>query len=226
VGWNLIRAMWVGIFAISLPIGFTVEADSQAVSKTAKLKSVNLSALTGAERERYLAAHNAARREVGVEAVEWSDELSKDALEALAEQKEALVEAAKEGWVKGKAVLPRHRADSSYGENVAGWAGTGPQTADWAVALWLREKADFEKLNANAPYRVGDEKDQFEEDAEGNKRPIVVGHYTAIVWRATKRIGAAKLCFELTDDEGNRRTYLAIVCSYSPPGNRQGAQPF
>jgi pathogenesis-related protein 1 len=222
VGGNLIRALWVGIFAI----GFAVNAHSQTVSKTAELKSQSLSVLTGAERERFLAAHNAARREVGVEAVEWSDELSNDAMESLEEQKEGLVEAAKEGWMKGKAVLPRHRADGSYGENVAGWAGTRPQAAEWAVALWLREKADFEKLNAKAPYRVGDEKDQFEEDAEGNKRPIIVGHYTAIVWRDTKRIGAAKLSFELTDDDGNRRTYVAIVCDYSPAGNRRGERAF
>jgi pathogenesis-related protein 1 len=185
-----------------------------------------MSILTGAERERFLAAHNAARREVGVDPVDWSDELSNYALASLAEQKDAIIDAAKEGWTKGEAVLPRHRADSSYGENVAGWMGTRRYVADWAVHLWQREKADFDKLNAIAPYRVGDEKRPSELDPAENKQPIIVGHYTAVVWRATRHIGAAKLGFELADDQGNHRSYMAIICNYNPPGNGLGERPF
>jgi len=197
-----------------------------ACAQTIELRSSNLTALTGAERERFLAAHNAARREVGVDPVDWSDELSNHALLSLAEQKDALIDAAKECWTKGEAVLPRHQADGSYGENVAGWAGTRPYAADRAVDLWGREKADFDKLNAIAPYRVGDEKRQSEMDPEKDKQPIIVGHYTAIVWRATQHIGAAKLDFDLADDQGNHRSYMAIICNYSPPGNRHGERPF
>ena len=75
----------------------------------------------------------------------------------------------------------------------------------------MREKAAFEKLNASAPYRVGDEGGKTETDSTGQERPIIVGHYTAIVWRATTHIAAARLEFELADDQGNARTYSAIV---------------
>jgi len=224
VSWLSIRALSIWIVASGwvAAMGFATEARSQ----TAELRSLNLSVLAGAERERFLAAHNAARREVGVDPVDWSDELSNHALDSLAEQKDALIDAAKEGWTKREAVLPRHQAGSNYGENVAGWAGTRPYAADRAVDLWRREKADFDKLNAITSYRVGDEKRQPEIDPEKNEQPIIVGHYTAIVWRATQHIGAAKLSFDLVDDEGNHRSYMAIICNYSPPGNRHGAKPF
>jgi hypothetical protein len=73
---------------------------------------------------------------------------------------------------------------------------------------------------------VGDEEGKTEKDALGNERPIIVGHYTAIVWRATTHIGAAKLSFELMDEQGKKRSYEAIVCNYNPPGNRQGEKPY
>jgi pathogenesis-related protein 1 len=218
VGWSSIKALSIWIVSI----GLTTEACSQTV----ELRSFNLSILTGAERERFLATHNAARREVEVDPVDWSDELSNYAMASLAKQKDALIDAAKEVWTKGEAVLPRHRAENSYGENVAGWLGTRQYAADWAVDLWWREKAEFDKLNAIAPYRVGDEKRLSELDSEKDKQPIIVGHYTAIVWRATRHIGAAKLAFELADDQGNHRSYMAIICNYSPPGNRHGERPF
>ena len=195
-------------------------------SQTIELRSVMVSALNGPERERFLARHNVARQKVGVDPVEWSDELSKYALESITQQKDALIGAAKEGWAKGLAVMPKHRVDDSYGENVAGWVGGRSQSAELAVNLWLGEKATFDKLNAIAPYRVGDAESKSETDATGKERPIVVGHYTAIVWRATKQIGAAKLSFDLIDGQGNVRSYVAIICNYSPPGNRRGEKPY
>jgi hypothetical protein len=218
MGWSSIKTLSVWIVAI----GLTTEACSQTV----ELRSFNLSILTGTDRERFLATHNAARRVVGVAPVQWSDELSDHALLSLAHQKDALIDAAKNGWAKELAVLPQHEANSSYGENVAGWVGTRPRTADWAVDLWLKEKTDFDKLNTIAPYRVGDEKDVSETDSQKNKRPIIVGHYTAIVWKGTRQIGAAKLSFELSDDDRNSRSYMAIICNYSPPGNWHGEKPF
>src|SRR5439155_26764384 len=125
VSWTSIRALSIWVVATGLT--------TEAYSPTVELNALDLSVLTGAERERFLAAHNDARRAVGVDPVDWSDELSNDALVSLEQQKEALLDAAKEGWAKGEAVLPRHRADSSYGENVAGWVGTRPQSADRAV---------------------------------------------------------------------------------------------
>src|SRR5262245_47853931 len=206
-----------GLFELLIAI-FVQGAGAQSV----ELKSVHLGVLEGPERDRFLAAHNAARAVVKVDPVKWSDELGKYALASLAEQKEQLVKEANEGWTKRKIALTHHRHDPKYGENVAGWVGSRGQSAEWAVAAWLREKAAFEKLNASAPYRVGDEEGKTETDAAGQERPIIVGHYTAIIWRTTTHIGAAKLEFELADKQATARTYSAIICNYDPPGNRQG----
>ena len=197
-------------------------------AQTIELKSAQASVLTAAERDRFLAAHNAARKVVEVDSVSWSEALSKYALESLEQQKESLIDAAKEGWNKRYVPLPAHRSEYKHGENVAAWAGTSIPTAEQAVALWLREKKAFDKLNADAesPYLVGDEEGKSETDAKGQTRPIIVGHYTAIVWRDTQQIGAAKLEFELVDDAGHARRYVAIVCNYDPPGNRTGRKPF
>jgi len=194
-------------------------------AQTIELKSSQVRFLEGTERERFLAEHNAARNAVGVDPVGWSDELGTYAVQSLEQQKEALIEAAKDGWAERRVALPDHRADAEYGENVAGWAGSKRRPAEFAVELWLSEKASFEKLNTDDLYRVGDEEGKAEIDDEGQERPVVVGHYTAIVWRATKKIGAAKLEFELTDG-CNSRTYVAIICNYNPPGNRRGEKPY
>src|SRR5436305_7354602 len=120
-----------------------------ARSQTSDVKSSSLATLAGPERERFLEAHNRARREVGVAPVEWSGDLSDQALESLQQQKDALVDAAKEGWDKGRAVIPAHRKDTRFGENVAGWVGGKSQSAELAVELWLREKLALDKLNAD-----------------------------------------------------------------------------
>jgi len=205
-------------------------------------RGTKLSVLQGAERERFLAAHNAARNAVGVEAVTWSEEVAAYALEGLVEQQETLIKEAKDGWKEGGIALPEHRKDLKHGENIAAWMGSGNlQGAERAVEMWLREKAAFDRLNAVKPYRVGDEKvpetkapdakapdgkEQPEGKEKEKKEPIVVGHYTQIVWRETKQIGAAKLSFELVDEKGIARSFVGIVCNYHPPGNRTGEKPF
>jgi hypothetical protein len=212
---------WMVVVAVSLSASLTNRASSQTV----EVRSSSLTVLTASERERFVKAHNSARKAVGVEPVEWSDEVSSHAIESLRQQQDALIAMAKEGWAEGQAVLPEHRVDSKYGENVAGWVGRRSPSAEFAVELWLREKAAFDKLNAGGTYRVGDEAGKSKTDDFGKEQPIVVGHYTAIIWRATTHIGAAKLSFELADDEGKTRSYAAIVCNYSPAGNRQGEKP-
>ena len=214
--------IWISV-AVFIAV---VSRPTLASAQTIGVKSSALAVLTAAERDRFLDAHNRARKEVGVNPVEWSEELGKEALESLREQKEALIDAAKEHWKEGRAVLPAHRADNQYGENVAGWVGGRNGSAEFAVELWLGEKRAFDKLNASSPYRVGDEEGKTETDALGNERPLIVGHYTAIVWRATTHIGAAKLTFDLVDDQGTTRSYAAIVCDYNPPGNRRGEKPY
>jgi len=199
---------------------------NEAHPQIVELRSSILTVPTATERERFLRAHNVARRSVGVEPVKWSDEVSKHALDSLGQQQDVLIAAAKEDWTEGLAVLPKHSVPNEYGENVAAWVGRRNQSAELAVDLWLREKAAFDKLNTDAPYRVGDEEGKTETDELGNERPIVVGHYTAIIWSSTTHIGAAKLTFDLTDDKGKTRSYTAIVCNYSPAGNLQGRKPY
>jgi Cysteine-rich secretory protein family len=209
---------------VGIALGAIVTSAVQG--QTVELKSAHLSVLEGAERDRFLAAHNAARKAVEVDPVRWSDEVSKVALDSLEQQKEQLIEAAKEGWDEKQVPLPAHRADTKHGENVAGWVGSGQQPTELAVTYWLREKAAFDKLNKDSDYRVGDEEGQTEVDDNGQERPVIVGHYTAIVWRATRHIGAARLEFTLADERGDARRYVAIICNYSPPGNRHGDKPY
>lgn len=199
---------------------------SHAAAQTVELKSVQLTALHGTEKDRFLAAHNAARKAVGVDSAQWSDELSKVALESLGQQKDRMIEDAKEGWANEKFALPDHRTDNKYAENIAGWRGNKVPGSERAVAWWLEEKTAFDKLNASGSYKFGDEEGETETDADGKERPVVVGHYTAIVWRATTHLGAAKLTFQLADDRGVVRTYVAVVCNYYPAGNIEGEQPF
>lgn len=197
-----------------------------AEAQTVELKSVQRTALQNAEKERFLAAHNAARKAVGVDPLAWSDELSQVALDGLAQQQEKLIDKAKEGWADRRIVLPEHRRDDQYGENIAGWAGDRVPGAERAVTWWLQEKGAFDKLNADGSYKFGDEEGKTEIDAAGQERPIVVGHYTAIVWKGTTHLGAAKLTFQLADDRGHVRTYVAVVCNYHPAGNIEGEEPF
>lgn len=199
---------------------------SRGEAQTVELKSVALSALENAEKDRFLAAHNAARKAVAVDPVAWSDELGQVALDSLKDQMDQMIEEAKEGWAQRRIVLPEHRRDNEFGENIAGWAGSQAASAERAVGWWLSEKAAFDKLNADGSYQFGDEKGQTEIDAQGNERPIIVGHYTQIVWKGTTHLGAARLTFQLADDRGNVRTYVAIVCNYDPPGNVRGEKPF
>ncbi len=199
---------------------------SQPEAPPLELRAVELTALTNAERDRFLAAHNAARKTVGVDPLAWSDELAQVAHDWLAEQKDKLIEEVKEGWEERRIVLPDHRMDDKYGENIAGWAGTKVAGAERAVAGWLAEKAAFDKLNADGSYQFGDEKGKTETDVQGKEKPVIVGHYTQIVWKGTTHVGAAKLTFQLADDRGHERTYVAIVCNYDPAGNIRGEKPF
>ena len=198
---------------------------ASAAAQEPTLKSVQVAPLKGPERDRFVEAHNTARKAVKVEPLAWSDELSQAAADWLGEEKDRLIEEAKAGWAQRKIVMPEHKDDERYGENIAGWAGTRVPTAERAVTFWLTEKPAFDKLNADGSFKYGDQDGKTETD-EGKERPIIIGHYTALVWRKTTHLGAAKLMFQLADDRGTTRTYVAVFCNYSPPGNIRGEQPY
>jgi pathogenesis-related protein 1 len=218
--------MALGLLAILA--GADGAAAQPAGSNTAQepqLKSVQTAALQGAEKDRFVAAHNAARKAVKVAPLAWSDEASRDAADWLAEEKDRLIQEAKAGWAERKFDMPHHRNDGKYGENIAGWAGTRVPGAERAIAFWLTEKAAFDKLNADGAFKYGDQDKKTEPEGEP-KQPIVIGHYTALVWSTTTHVGAAKLVFHLADERGVSRTYVAVFCNYSPPGNIRGQKPF
>lgn len=86
-----------------------------------------------------------------------------------------------------------HASGSGYGENLA--AGTNID-AERAVEMWARE---VEQYSYSPKYAF---------DAN-------TGHYTQIVWRATKRIGCAS---------ASCSGRSVVVCRYDPPGNYLGQQ--
>ena len=212
-----------------LPVAVLFSLCSQLPLATAieptRLLTVSASILQSPERDRFLAAHNAARKPLALDPITWSDSLAFEALQSLHEQQEALIKRAQDGWATGQIPLPAHRTDHNYGENIAAWMGTRRLPAEHAVALWLRERPAFDLLNSLGSYRVGDELPPPATPAETQPLPFVVGHYTQIIWRSTRQLGAAQLTFELADDHATRH-YVAIICNYDPPGNRHGQQPY
>jgi len=92
----------------------------------------------------------------------------------------------------------RHRADGRYGENL--FQGTaGHYTARDAAQAW-----ESEKQNYHAGMLT-----------ESNWH--AAGHYTQMVWRATRAFGCG---------ESQCADTLIVVCNYDPPGNYIGRRPY
>jgi hypothetical protein len=87
------------------------------------------------------------------------------------------------------------------GENVYGTSGAArPDTAQQAVTSWASESTSYNYAN--------------------NTCSGVCGHYTQIVWRASRKLGCAiGDCPSLT-----YRT--SLVCNYGPGGNVNGQRPY
>ncbi|CAI9101142.1 OLC1v1038401C1 [Oldenlandia corymbosa var. corymbosa] len=86
-----------------------------------------------------------------------------------------------------------------YGENIF-WGGGSQWTANDAVAMWIREHRSYDRASMKC---------------EAGK---MCGHYTQVVWRDTVRLGCAiSRC--VSGD-------TFAVCSYDPPGNYVGENPF
>ncbi|HVC62001.1 MAG TPA: CAP domain-containing protein [Acetobacteraceae bacterium] len=89
-----------------------------------------------------------------------------------------------------------HRPDNRYGENLYAITG-GAASPVQVVAAWAAEARGY--------------------DLRGNTCTGVCGHYTQLVWRATRSVG----CGVATDPE--REIW---VCDYDPPGNVVGYRPY
>ena len=141
--------------------------------------------------QRLLAAHNAERAAIGVPALAWNPALAADA----------------RVWADELAATGRfeHSSDEAgkepQGENL--WAGTPRAYSPEAmVKLWLAEKRDYQPGVFPANSRSGDVEN--------------VGHYTQVIWRASRQVGCATAVGK--DEE-------FLVCRYSEAGNVVGQRP-
>lgn len=139
--------------------------------------------------QRLLAAHNRERLATGVPSLEWDHRLAADAAVWAHEL-------ARTGAFKHS---PADPADPDVqGENI--WAGTpGAWSPEEMVGYWVAEKRDYKPGIFPAVSRSGD--------------LDKVGHYTQLVWRATRKVGCAL-------DRSAREDIL--VCRYTEGGNVMG----
>ncbi|MGD0871269.1 MAG: CAP domain-containing protein [Bryobacteraceae bacterium] len=89
-----------------------------------------------------------------------------------------------------------HRPNSKYGENLFDVTGASA-TPGQVVEGWAAEARNY--------------------DYQSNQCRGVCGHYTQIVWSATKEVGCA------VARGGAREVW---VCEYDPPGNWVGKRPY
>lgn len=141
--------------------------------------------------QRLLAAHNAVRASVGVTPLVWNAALAADA----------------RVWANELAATGKfeHSPDEPgkplQGENL--WAGTPRAFSPEAmVHLWTVEEADYHPGVFPNNSRSGDVEH--------------VGHYTQMIWRASRQVGCATAV-------GAREEFL--VCRYSEAGNVYGERP-
>jgi uncharacterized protein YkwD len=140
---------------------------------------------------RILAVHNRERQGLGLEPLNWNPALAQSA----------------QRWAEHLAQTGRfeHAPENRSvpeGENL--WAGTkGYYTPEAMVGAWIREKRFF---------RPG----LFPDNSITGKVEDI-GHYTQMVWRATREVGCAEAASANED---------ILVCRYAEAGNYRGEQPF
>jgi uncharacterized protein YkwD len=140
---------------------------------------------------RILAAHNRERQTLGLEPLNWNPALAQSA----------------QRWAEHLAQTGRfeHAPENHAapeGENL--WAGTkGYYTPEAMVDAWIREKRFFRPGTFPDNSTTGRVED--------------IGHYTQVVWRATREVGCAEAASPSED---------ILVCRYAEAGNYRGEQPF
>ena len=141
--------------------------------------------------QRLLAAHNSERAAMGVPPLAWNAGLAADA----------------RVWANELAATgrfehsPDEPGEEPQGENL--WAGTPRAFSPEAmVRLWSTEKRDYRPGVFPNNSRSGDVEN--------------VGHYTLLIWRASRLVGCASAV-------GRNEEFL--VCRYSEAGNVVGQRP-
>jgi Cysteine-rich secretory protein family len=140
--------------------------------------------------ERILEAHNKTRMDLGLEPLGWNSSLAQSA----------------QKWADYLASSGRfeHAPENPYspeGENI--WAGTkGYYPPEASVDAWVRERRFF--------------REGIFPDNSTTGRVEDVGHYTQVIWRATKEVGCA---------EASSATEDILVCRYKEAGNYKGERP-
>ncbi len=139
----------------------------------------------------HLSTHNAERARMGTPPLIWSSKLEADALR----------------WAKQLAATnrfehaPQKRGKGATGENL--WMGTrGSYSPREMIGGWIEEKKDYVPGRFPKVSRTGRWSD--------------VGHYTQLIWSATRELGCA-VASNAQDD--------ILVCRYFPAGNFIGDHP-
>lgn len=141
--------------------------------------------------DRILAAHNRERATLGIPPLRWDPQLAASA----------------RSWADRLAAAGafEHAPEDNrnpQGENL--WAGTkGYYPLEAMVDGWVREKRYFK------PGTFPNNSTTGEVEA--------VGHYTQLMWRATRQVGCAVASGQRED---------VLVCRYSEAGNYLGETPF
>ncbi len=150
------------------------------------------SAFTATDVEAFVGYHNKIRSELGVEPVQWSPEIA-----AYAQK-----------WADRLAVkgdLEHRPIDGEwarvYGENLA-----IDRSIVACAEAWHSEVKDYPSVVPIPP----------------DLSDFTAGHYTQMVWRTTKRIGAGVAVVK----DGRFKGMTLVVCNYDPPGNMVGEKPY
>jgi pathogenesis-related protein 1 len=150
------------------------------------------SAFTTADAESFVGYHNKLRKGVGVEPLEWSPEIAAYA------QKWADRLAAK-GDLEHRPINGEWAR--IYGENLA-----IDRSILACAESWHSEVKDYPSV----------------EPIPSDFSTFTAGHYTQMVWRKTKRIGAGVAVV----NAGRFKGMTLVVCNYDPPGNMVGDKPY
>ena len=148
----------------------------------------------------FLRIHNAARADVGVSPLEWSEDLA----------------VAAQDWAEDLAATGKleHQPDSEYGENLA--SGMGNYTLASAANAWLAEKAGYSPEKTE--YRTttiakgkGGKTVKREED-------VKTAHYSQMIWGMSTMVGVG------IARTGNGK--VVVVANYNPRGNIKGEKAY